>query len=53
MDLKRDEAENQFSGKSVFVKELILENIKLMKENIGLVFDNHQLKERVEELERF
>jgi hypothetical protein len=52
MDFKKSKFEDQFSEGSVFVEELIHENIKLFNQNLGLIIDNNELVKRVEELER-
>jgi hypothetical protein len=51
MDSNNEKFQEQFSGKNVFVDELIHQNIKLTNQNIGLIIDNNELMKRVEELE--
>jgi regulator of replication initiation timing len=51
MDVKDEKFQEQFSEARVFVDELIYQNIKLLKENLGLTLDNDSLRQRVEELE--
>lgn len=52
MDSNNEKFQEQFSERNVFVDELIHQNIKLTNQNIGLIIDNNELMERVEELER-
>ena len=51
MDAKDEKFQEQFSEARVFVDELIYQNIKLLKENLGLTLDNDGLRQRVDQLE--
>lgn len=53
--MRNDENENMgnLNAKKQFVEELMYENIRIMDENIKLIFENKRLRKSLNELESF